>query len=124
MLESLPNSPVTPDTVESLAESDSINDSAVLCGMRWGEELVIQFTLQFDSETHVLQFAAPDDDEHEGWFELATIDETGMDGLAEASQIGSDYIENYDSASFLEDYYGVEMEGGEVIESETEVTVE
>lgn len=124
MLESLPDFPVAPDTVESLAESDTVDNSVALCRMGWGEELVIQFALQFGSETHVLSFAAPDDDEHEEWFELATIDETGMDGIAEASQIAADYMEGYDAASFIEDYYGAEVEEGEVIESEAEVTVE
>jgi len=121
MLESLPDQPLEASTVESLPESDAVEDTMVLCGMGWGEDLVIQFGLQTESAVHVLCYAAPADDQHDGWFKLDTVEETGMDGYAEASQIAADYMEDYDISSFLQDQYDTEMEEGDVIEAQTKI---
>lgn len=89
--------------------------------MGWGEDLVVQFGLQTESAVHVLCYAAPADDQHEGWFELDTVEETGRDGYAEASQIAADYMEDYDTSSYLEDQYDTEMGEEDVNEARMEI---
>lgn len=89
--------------------------------MGWGEDLVIQFALQTESVVHVLCYAAPDDDRHDEWFKLDTVEETGMEGYAEASQIAADYMEDYDTTSFLEDRYDTEMNEQAVVESQSRI---
>lgn len=118
MLNGLPNRPLSWEQVESLENSDRVHDTMVLAGMGWGQNLVIQFILRTRSATHVVVYAAPDDEEHDGWFVLETYRVSGDGRYHEASVAAAEYMEGFDQVSYLEDYYGQSVGEPTVIESE------
>ena len=111
---------MTVEQVESLAHQDSVEKSLVVgaMGMR-GESFVIQFVFQTASTLYILCYAAPNDDLHDGWFTLADYDANDPDSLVEATEAADDYLSGYDRSTYLEDYFGVEMDGDQVIEEQT-----
>lgn len=118
MLSALPDRPLSEEQVESLEEGQAVHDTMVLAGMGWGQHLVIQFILRTQSATHVLVYAAPDDEEHDGWFVLETYRVSGEGRYPDASEVAAEYMVQFGKSAYLEDYYGQPVDGSAVVESE------
>lgn len=116
MLNALPDQPLTTGQVESLETSERVHDTVVLCGIGRGDmlmdeskALVTQFILRTRSATHVFVYAAPDDEEHDGWFILKTYKVSGDIRYGEASDVAAEYSDKFGIKSYVEDYYGEEL---------------